>query len=103
MRCMRAHLHGLGRINFQKVLGVVQWRLLVIEGWEPHALEVPPVALLPSHYDPAPPRHTYVNLAETFPARGYVLAGIGVMHNKVTVRMCCTNERNAFSEWSSAM
>ncbi len=41
-----------GNTTHQDIVRVVQGRLLVIKGREAHALEVPPVALLPPHHDP---------------------------------------------------
>ena len=46
------HLDGLERVDVEQVVGVVERRLLVVEGREPHALEVPAVALLAAHHDP---------------------------------------------------
>lgn len=45
----------------QKVVGIVQRRLLIIEGREAHALEVAPVPLLSPHHDPHGTPLSYVH------------------------------------------
>lgn len=50
--CVQLHLNGLQRLNIQDVVCVIQRRLLIIEGWEAHALEVPSVSLLTTHHNP---------------------------------------------------
>ena len=45
-------LHSLVKGAYQQVVCVVKRGLLIIERGEPHALEMPPVTLLPPHHDP---------------------------------------------------
>ena len=52
---VKFHLYCLERFDRQDVLGVVQGRLLVVEGRETHALEVATIPLLPPHHDPHRP------------------------------------------------
>ena len=52
LRFVQLQLYRLQRFNIFDVFGPRQWRLLIVERWEPHSLEVSPVALLPPHCNP---------------------------------------------------
>ena len=58
---VQLQLDRLQRVHVQQVIGVVQRRFLVVKRGKPHALEVPAIALLPSHHDPhgGPLRHVH--------------------------------------------
>jgi hypothetical protein len=45
-------LNGFERVNIEDVVAVVEWRLLVVEGWEPHSFEMSTVPLLSTHSKP---------------------------------------------------
>jgi len=49
---LHLNLNGLEWLNIKDVVGVVEGRLLVVEGREAHALEVATIALLSAHHDP---------------------------------------------------
>jgi len=40
------------RKTHQQIVCIVKWGFLIIKGREAHALEMPPVTLLPPHHDP---------------------------------------------------
>mmetsp|Transcript_736 Transcript_736/g.1704 ORF Transcript_736/g.1704 Transcript_736/m.1704 type:complete len:700 (-) Transcript_736:62-2161(-) len=84
---VQLQLHRLQRVDVQQVVGVVQRRLLVVEGREAHALEVPAVALLAPHHDPhgAPLRHIHRlnhlgRLVDERDGPGYVVDHLAVPH-----------------------
>jgi len=45
-------LNSFEGFDIKDVVPVVEWRLLVVEGGEPHSLEMPTVALLSTHSKP---------------------------------------------------
>jgi hypothetical protein len=46
------HLNRLQRLDVQDIIGIVEWRLFVVEWRKAHSLEMTPVSLLASHHHP---------------------------------------------------